>query len=151
MQSRTGFFVPSSLKWVCFLLVLALASTWAARGVLVRAAQMKAADTPASSLYTMPAGTHTKFVVSLDLVSGPRLEGTPLERVADTLYRRPVTKVPPIVADLTPETSVVMGKPQQIVPGAVVQLAGIVDRNHALQATQVVILTDYVRVSEGVK
>jgi hypothetical protein len=151
MQSRIRFFVPSSLRWVCFLVALALASTWVTRGVLVRAAQMKAADTPASSLYTMAAGAHTKFVVSLDRVSGAKLEGTSLERVSDALYRRPVTKVPPTVAELTPETSVVMGKREQIVPGAVVQLAGTVDRNHALQTTQVVILTNYVRVSEGAK
>lgn len=151
MPRRERFIVPSPLRWICFLVVLALASTWAVRDVLARAAQMRAADTPASSLYTMPAGSHTKLVVSLERVSGAKLEGTPLERLADTVYRRPVTKAPSIVAELTPETSVVMGKPQQIVAGAVVQLAGTVDRNHALQTTQIVILTDYVRVLEGAK
>jgi len=151
MQNRQRFLVPSSISWVCFLLVLILASIGATRGVLLRAARMKAADTPASSIYTMPAGTHTTFVVSLDRVSGATLQGSPLERVADTNYRRPATNVPSIVAELTPETSVVMGKPQQIVRGSVVQLAGTVDRHHALQTTQVVILTNYVRISEGAK
>jgi hypothetical protein len=41
-----------------------------------------------------------------------------------------------------------MGKPEEIVVGAVVQLAGMIDANHVLQTDQVVILSNYVRVSE---
>jgi hypothetical protein len=47
-----------------------------------------------------------------------------------------------------PETSVVMGKPEDIVPSAIVQVSGTLDANHSLQANEIVILTHYVRLSE---
>ena len=39
-----------------------------------------------------------------------------------------------------------MGRPQDIAAGAIVQLAGTLDKNRILRAKQVVILTGYVRL-----
>jgi len=41
-----------------------------------------------------------------------------------------------------------MGKAEDIVPGAIVQISGTLDANHALQTNQIVILTGYVHLSE---
>jgi hypothetical protein len=42
-----------------------------------------------------------------------------------------------------------MGKVQNIVPGAIVQLAGVLDQTHTLCASQVVVLTGYVHLTES--
>jgi hypothetical protein len=86
--------------------------------------------------------------VRLESVKGADLKGILLERQSDTAYLMPTDKTPSLTAVITADTSVVMGKPEEIAVGAVVQLAGTVDANHVLQTTQVVILTNYVRVSE---
>jgi hypothetical protein len=149
MQSRRSPIDSPIVKWASFLLLLAVVMVWAVRGVLLRAARMKAADTPASAFYAMTAGTRTSAVVRLQRVAGKDLEGVLLERETDTLYRQPNTNGSTMAAVLTSETSVVMGKAEDIVPGAIVQLAGILDAHHALRTKQVVILTGYVRLLEG--
>jgi len=83
-------------------------------------------------------------VVRLESVKGNELKGTVLERQSGTVYLLPSERTPPVIAVLTSDTSVVMGKPQDIAVGAVVQL----DANRILQTNQVVILTGYVRVSQ---
>jgi hypothetical protein len=144
-QSRIN---ETSLKWVIFLSVLACVAVWAIRGVLVRAQQMSTADTSASTFASSPPGSLAKAVVRLDSVKGKELKGTLLEKQSDTVYLLPSERTPIVIAVLTPDTSVVMGKPQDIADGAVVQLAGTIDANHVLQTSQVVILTGYVRVSQ---
>jgi hypothetical protein len=143
-QSRIN---KTSLKWIIFLAVLACVAAWAIRGVLVRAQQMSTADTSASTFASSPPGSSAKAVVRLDSVKGKELKGTLLEKESDTVYLLSSERPPIVIAVLTPDTSVVMGKPQDIVLGAVVQLAGTMDANHVLRTTQVVILTGYVRVS----
>jgi hypothetical protein len=86
-------------------------------------------------------------VVRLESVKGNELKGTLLERQSDTVYLLPSERTP-VIAVLTSDTSVVMGKPQEIAVGVVVQLGGTIDANHVLQTNQVVILTGYVRVSQ---
>jgi hypothetical protein len=144
-QSRIN---ETSLKWIIFLSVLACVAVWAIRGVLVRAQQMSTADTSASTFASSPPGSLAKAVVRLDSVKGKELKGTLLEKQSDTVYLLPSERTPIVIAVLTPDTSVVMGKPQDIAEGAVVQLAGTIDANHVLQTSQVVILTGYVRVSQ---
>jgi len=128
--------------------VLACVAAWAIRGVLVRAQQMSTADTLASTFASLPPGSSAKAIVRLESVKGADLKGILLERQSDTAYLMPTDKTPSLTAVITADTSVVMGKPEEIAVGAVVQLAGTVDANHVLQTTQVVILTNYVRVSE---
>jgi hypothetical protein len=135
-----------ALKWILFLAMLAAVTVWAIRGVLVRARQMSTADTAASTFASVSPGSSAKAVVRLDSVMGKELKGTLLEKQSDSAYLLPAESLT-VSAVLTPDTSVVMGKPQDIAVGAVVQLAGPVDANHILRASQVVILTGYVRLS----
>jgi hypothetical protein len=136
------------LKWIIFLAVLAAVGLWAICGVLVRARQMSTADTTASTFASISPGSSAKAVVRLESVSGKELKGTLLEKQGDTVYLLPSESTPTVIAVLTPDTSVVMGKPKDIAVGAVVQLAGVLDADHVLQTNQVVILTGYVRVSQ---
>jgi hypothetical protein len=138
----------TSLKWIIFLALLAAVGVWAIRGVLVRVQQMTTADTTASTLASNSPGSSAKAVVRLESVSGEELKGTLLEKQGDTVYLLPSESTPTVIAVLTPDTSVVMGKPKDIAVGAVVQLAGVLDADHVLQTNQVVILTGYVRVSQ---
>ena len=139
---------PASLKWMVFLLVLVSVSVWAVRGILVRAQRMITAGTSASTFASISPGSLAKAVVRLESVQGEQLKGTLLIKQSDTAYHLPPERTPNVIAVLTPDTSVVMGKPQDIAAGAVVQLAGKIDADHVLQATQVVILTGYVSVSQ---
>lgn len=151
MQNRRSGIDSSIVKWSLFLLLLAVVMVWAVRGVVLRVDRMKAADTQASALFAETAGTQTKAVVLLDGVTGRDLKGRLLKRETDTIYHQPRTNDSAITAFLTPETSVVMGKAEDIVPGAIVQLTGILDAHHALQTKQIVILTGYVHLSEAAR
>jgi hypothetical protein len=149
MHDGTSHFVSPASRWAVFLLLLAAAMSWAAKGVLLRAGRMKAADTSALAFAAIAPGSATKAVVRLDRVAGDKLDGTLLERQSETVYARPRHSGLAVSAILSAETPVVMGKPQDIVPGAIVQLAGTLDDKHVLHAKQVVILTGYVRLAEG--
>jgi len=135
-------------KWIIFLTLLACVAAWAIRGVLVRDQQMSTANTSASTFASLPPGSSAKAVVRLESVNGADLKGILLEKQSDPVYLLPSDRMPVVAASLTPDTSVVMGKPDEIVVGAVVQLAGTIDGNHVLQTDQLVVLTGYVRVSE---
>jgi hypothetical protein len=148
MQDRKALFDSAVSKWTIFLLVLAFVTVWAVRGVLERAGRMQTANTSASILAGAAPGAPTKAVIRLDQVIGAYLKGTLLERESDTAYRLPIGSGSPVIAILTPETSVVMGRPQDIAAGAIVQLAGTLDDGRVLHAKQVVILTGYVRLLE---
>jgi len=148
MQNRRSVIESPIVKWCSFSLLLIVVMTWAGRGVRLRAERMKAADTQASAFLAMKAGTETSAVVLLDGVAGKPLNGRLLERETDTVYRNTNATGSTIDAVLMPETSVVMGKPEDIVPSAIVQVSGTLDANHSLQANEIVILTRYVRLSE---
>ena len=139
---------PASPKWIVFLSVLVSVSVWAVRGILVRAQQMSTADTSASTFASISPGSSAKAVVRLESVQGQELKGKLLIKQSDTVYLLPPERTPIVIAALTSDTSVVMGKPQDITVGAVVQLAGKIDVDHVLHTTQVVILTGYVSVSQ---
>jgi hypothetical protein len=138
----------TSLKWIIFLAVLAAVAVWAVHGVLVRAQQMSTAETTVSAFPSISPRSSAKAVVRLESVKGNELKGTLLERQSDTVYLLPSERTSLVIAVLTSDTSVVMGKPRDIAVGAVVQLGGTIDANHVLQTNQVVILTGYVRVSQ---
>jgi hypothetical protein len=143
--------ISQTLRWVLFLVLLAVAMGWAVRTALARAAMMKTADTPAERLQASAAGTGAKVVVRVDRIEGQALKATLLERVTDAVYRRPNGGGGVLSAVVGPETPVVMGNVEDIVPGAVVQLAGTLDSHHTLLASQVVIVTGYVRVEADSK
>jgi hypothetical protein len=112
---------------------------------------MQTASTSAAMFARTAPGSPAKAVIRLDQVAGDYLKGTLLEQQSDTAYRVPIGIGPAVVAILTPETSIVMGRPQDIAAGSVVQLAGTLDEDHILRAKQVVILTGYVHLSESAR
>jgi hypothetical protein len=99
----------------------------------------------------MTPGTQAKAVIRLDQVAGERLKGTLLERESDTAYRVPIGSGSAVTVFLAPETSVVMGRPQDVAAGAIVQLVGTLDQDHVLRAKQIVILTGYVHLLESAR
>jgi len=151
MHDRKPLFDSLVLNWAAFLCLLAAVMVWAVRGVLERAGRMQTANTSASVFAGQAPGTPAKAVVRLDQVAGENLKGTLLERESDTVYRVQLGSGSPVAAILTSETSVVMGRPQDIGPGAIVQLAGTLDQDRVLRAKQVVILTGYVHLSESAR
>jgi hypothetical protein len=150
MHDRKPLFDSSGLNWAVFLFVLAAVMVWAVRGILDRAGRMQTATTSAVVFAGKAPGTPAKAVIRLDQVAGENLKGTLLERESDTSYRIPIGGSP-VAAILTSETSVVMGKPQDIAAGAIVQLAGTLDQHRVLRAKQVVILTGYVHLLESAR
>jgi hypothetical protein len=135
----------ATLRGVLFFIVLAVVAGWAAWSVVVLGRQMRPADTPAVAFRALPSGQSAKAVVFLSRVDHGKLSGTLLQPESDTVYRRPA-EATQVDAEMTPDTAVVMGVPQDIAPGAVVQLAGTLDGRHVLQTRQIVILTRDVRV-----
>jgi len=148
MQNRRLRINAPTLKWMIFLAVFACLATWAIRGVLVRARRMSTVDASDSLFESIVQGSSAKAVVRLDSVKGKELKGTLLEKQSDTVYRVPFRRTAAVIAVLTPDASVVMGKRQDIGVGAVVQLAGTIGASHILQTNQVVILTGYIRLSQ---
>jgi len=149
MQDRRSFVEATVLKWTIFLVLLVALTGWAIRRVLARAQQMRTADTSASTFNNIAPGLPLNAVLRLDQVNNKELKGMLLMKDSDTLYLRPPEGAPAITAILTPAASVVIGKPQDIVPGAIVQIAGTIDENHVLRTNEVAILTRYVRLSQG--
>jgi hypothetical protein len=148
MQAQTAYSSATS-RWVLFFIALATVAGWAAWSVLARARQMRPAAMPPSAFSAMPAGQSAEAVVFLNGVDHGKLSGTLLQRESDTLYRGPSDQVgSEVEAELTADAAVVMGRPQDIVAGAVVQVAGALDGRHVLHTTRVVILTGYVRVEK---
>jgi len=139
---------PPILRWTLFLLLLVVTAGWAFRTVLARAQQMKTAETQASAWAAMAPGTVTKAVVRIDEVRGTTLRATTLERRSDTVYLRSSALSSCVTAILSPETSLAMGEAEDIVPGAIVQLAGTLDDRHVLRTAQVVILTGYIHLEK---
>jgi len=146
LRSGSGYriYEISDLERVRF-----IATSWITRSVLVRARRMRPADSPTSVLRAMSTGQDIRAVVYVNSVADGKLSGTLLQRENDTVYRQPAADSgSELEAALTTKTVVVMGRPQDIVPGAVVQVAGILDHSHILHTNQIVILTGYLRVEQ---
>jgi hypothetical protein len=148
MQDQKPRIDIAAVKWTGFLVLLATLTAWAISGVLVRARRMKAADTSVSVFAIVAAGSPAKVVVRVEHIAGAELKGTLLQKQNETVYLRASKSSPVVTSSLTPETSVIMGKPQDIVAGAIVQHAGTMDADHVLRADQVVILTGYLHLSQ---
>ena len=135
-------------KWVLLTLTAVAAAAIVAAvafDVVRRAGQMRAATTPAAAVLQATAGSPVKAVVRLEEVrEGGTCLAQLLEALDEEAYRATSTRVR---VALTPETQVVMGSDADVKPGAVVQVAGTIDREHAIRVRQIVILTGYIRVT----
>jgi hypothetical protein len=151
MRNQKSVSASPFFRWAVFLVLLGAVSTWSIRSTLVHAKRMNPADTSVAAFSKLQPGARASAVVQLEQVSGEHITATLLQRESDTVYRRTVSDSNLISVVMTPKTTVVMGKREDLVPGAIVQIAGVLDENHALRADQVVILTGYVHVAQGTK
>ena len=135
-------------KWALLTLTSVIAAVIAAAVVLDvvrRAGQMRTATTSAAAVLQAPPGSLVKAVVRLEDVSeSSACLAQLLEALDGETYRATSTRVH---VALTAETEVVMGSEADVRPGAVVQVAGTIDREHAIRVRQIVILTGYIRVT----
>jgi hypothetical protein len=113
---------------------------------LVSMGRMMAGPPPATMGDLAGATPGARLEVALEL-SGPPADGlvtgAVLERVDAGMYRRTTQQ---LRAHLAADTPVLMGRPEDVRGGAVVQIRGQLTPTHELAADRVVILTGAVRV-----
>jgi hypothetical protein len=151
MRNQKSVSASPFFRWTVFPVLLGAVSTWSIRSTLVHAKRMNPADTSVAAFSKLQPGARASAVVQLEKVSGGHITATLLQRESDTVYRRAVSDSNLISVVMTPKMTVVMGKREDLVPGAIVQIAGVLHENHALRADQVVILTGHVHVVHGTK
>ncbi len=133
------------MLWVLATLVVIAALGGIAFDVARRAGSMHVAATDTSALLNAPAGAPVKAVLHLGSAAGINIyDAEILDSVNTTTYRGSRSR---IRIALSPDTSVVMGAGADVKPGAVVQASGTMAASHTLRASQIVILTGYVRVA----
>lgn len=129
--------------WIVLLVALALLSFFAMRRSLSKAMGMKAETTVGAASQLKP-GDEMKVVLELTHVTAAAsIEGNTLEKQTETVYRRTGNTLKIVFDAATP---VVMGKTSDVHEGAVVHVTAKMASDHLLHATQIVILTGYVKV-----
>jgi hypothetical protein len=92
------------------------------------------------------AGSDAKFVAEITEVSAEgKITGRLLEKKTEEIYARTATVA---VVQPNEHTKIVMGKPPDLRAGAVVHVTGMVQKDYAVAAQQIVILTGYIKVQE---
>jgi hypothetical protein len=129
--------------WIFMLAALAALSlvfVWRGAGRMMRM-QTQAAN-QAEFAQLKPQDT-TKIVVEVTEAPAGRIRGKLLEKQDETHYTRTANQ-----ADVAwgKDTSIIMGKAEDIHAGAIVHVTGKVAADHSVQAQQIVILTGYVQV-----
>ena len=145
MSKTTTFLSKPSRLWTLATLVVIVAIGAAARDVARRAGSMQAAATPAATLLGAPVGSRVESVVRLERAVGDAAyDADILESVSGTSYRVTPTHIRVALAS---DTAVVMGANTDIKAGAVVQVSGAMEASHTVRASQIVILSGYVRIT----
>lgn len=130
--------------WIFLLTALAL---FALAGMWRTTMKMKVEAAGTAQFQSPKRGEAAKVVVEVREMSGDRaFTGKLLEKRSETLYKRTQTPVEVTFAD--PRTQVVMGKASDVRAGAVLHVTGMATADHSVRANQLVILTEYVTVSE---
>jgi tRNA(Phe) wybutosine-synthesizing methylase Tyw3 len=89
-------------------------------------------------------GSQVKFVVEIREAGADRkITGKLLEQKTGEIYARTTT---PVTVQSNAQTKMVMGTAADVRSGAVVHVTGTVQKDHSIQAEQIVILTGYVKV-----
>jgi len=132
-------------RWLVVEAVVLLLLGGAVWNVGRRAFRMEAAAASTDrSIAQLAPGSKTKLVLELKSAGGKNsAQGVLLEKQSKDLYRRTGNAVR---VTFGPNTAVVMGKPDGIQAGAVVHVTGTVAEDASVAASQIVILTGYVRV-----
>jgi len=110
------------------------------------AKMMSAASSSEQEFSRIAAGSAAKFVAEITEVSAEgKITGRLLQKKTEEVYARTAT-----VAMVQPNehTKIVMGKPADLRAGAVVHITGTVQKDRAVAAEQIVILTGYIKVQE---
>ncbi len=130
--------------WIVALLALALFSFLAMRRSMDRAMRMNAEANSAASASQLKPGDEAKVVLEVTSVApAANIEGAVLEKRTETDYRRTGNR---LKIAYEPATPVVMGKPSDVHPGAVVHVTVKMAGDRVLRAEQIVVLTGYVKV-----
>ncbi len=143
MNVNTVSLKSSRAVWILMLVGLATLSlifVWSGAGRMLRM-QTRAASS--AEFAQLKADAETKIVVEVVEASEGRIRGKLLEKRDETHYSRTAN-----VADVSwgKDTALVMGKAEDIHPGAIVHVTGKVAEDHSVQARQIVVLTGYVQV-----
>jgi hypothetical protein len=139
---------PSSSRttriWIVVLVALALLSFLAMRRSVGKAMQMKAETAGGASPAQLKPGDEAKVVLQVTAAApAASVEGNLLEKQTETDYR-PTGNTMKIGFDAA--TPVVMGKAFDVHEGAVVHITAEMGNDHLLHASQIVVLTGYVKV-----
>jgi hypothetical protein len=91
-------------------------------------------------------GSTAKFVAELtEVTTEGKITGRLLQKKTEEVYARTATVA---TVQSNEHTKIVMGKAADLMAGAVVHVTGTVQKDHAVAAEQIVILTGYVKVRE---
>ena len=131
---------PGFIFLLAFLAVLSLAFVW--RGV-GRMLTMRTQAASTAEFWALTNEAEAKVVIEITEVPQGHVLGKLLERQDETHYTRTAKGVD---ATWGKQTAIVMGKAEDIKPGAVVHVTGKVAADHSVEARQIVILTGYVHV-----
>ncbi len=143
MEQKTSPIKPWVI-WTLMTFVVCAAAAGVGFDIYRRAAGMRAATISAASVLAVRPGVRTKAVVRLEGPAGLNTySGDLLESDDGVNYRETPDR---IRVALSGDTAVAMGGASDIKRGAVVQVAGAMDGARTLHATQIVILSGYVRV-----
>ena len=102
---------------------------------------------PATQAEWVTAKSGDQIEVTIEItetISGTTAKGTLLETSDSRSYGRTARTID---IQLAPDTRIVMGKRENIHPGAVVQVKGRVGANQSVEAERVVILTGFVQIN----
>jgi hypothetical protein len=134
---RRVWFVLVSLVVLLIALVLWKSGSMARRMSTVAASNQQ-------DLTQSPAGSQAKFVLEIREASADgKIIGNLLENKTEEIYARTTT---PVTVQSHEQTKIAMGKAADIHAGAVVHVTGTVQKDHSVEAGQIVILTGYVKV-----
>jgi hypothetical protein len=131
---------PVWMLMLAALAALSLAFVWKGAGRMMRM-QTHAAN--AVEFAQLKPQDSTKIVVEVSAASEGRIRGKLLDKQDETHYLRTTNQTEIVWSKDIP---IVMGKAEDIHPGAIVHIRGKVAADHSVQAQQIVILTGYVQV-----
>ena len=132
------------LVWLGTLFVVVLLATLAIWRAAREAGTMSAAAANDANAAAVKPGEVTKIVMEIaETPTDGKIRGILLAKRTDEVYSRTRTQV---TVSYAAETKFVMGKAADVRAGAVVHVTGVSQKDHSLEAQQIVILTGYVKI-----
>jgi flagellar basal body-associated protein FliL len=131
--------------WIALVALVVLAAVLAVWMSARMSGKMSGAGASDEQAFTKAtSGSKAKVVVEVgETTPDGMFRGKLLEKKTEEVYVRTNT---PVTVQSNAQTNMVMGKPEDIRPAAIVHVTGTVRQDRALDAEQIVILTGYVHV-----